>query len=250
MTFHLCGFSESQDSAVLVNAAALLDQAIQVNGDDIIVPNDLTLLLGAYALGPDITRAQVTSPSIRRIWGNEIRPVDVAALPADRLNVNWYGDSAIQLDPGEQLNGQMAESNAAASRVTILTWLADRVPQPAVGDIRSIRVTATTAAVANVWTNMNLTFNDVLPAGVYALVGADMQSTNLQAFRFVFKGGSYRPGWVGAATIGARNNGLQRGGRLGVWGEFEHLTPPSMDVLVNGTDAAYSGVMDLVYLGR
>lgn len=248
--FHLCGFSESQDSAVLVPAAGLLDQALQVNGDDIIIPNDLTFLVGAYALGPDATRAQLISPSIRRQWPLEIRPIDLAALPVSRLNVSWYGDSALQLDPGEQLNGYMAEGNAAASRVTILAWLADRPPSPVRGDIRTIRVTSSTAAVANVWTNISLTFADVLPAGVYAIVGAEMSSTNLQAFRFVFKGGGYRPGWVGCAALGAVQNQLQRWGNLGTWGEFEHLTPPSMDVLVNGTDASYAGTLDLVYLGR
>lgn len=248
--FHLAAFSESQDSAVLTNIAALADQALQINGDDLIVPNDIPMLLGAYGLGPNLTRVQIISPSIRRTFPQEHVPIDVSALPTDRLLVDWYGDSAIQLDSGEQLNTQMAESNAAASRGTVFVWLGDRVPSPQYGDIRTIRVTSTTAAVANVWSNIPITFNDVLPSGTYALVGAELISTNMQGFRFAFKGGSYRPGGIGGTAVSARPNPLFRRGGLGVWGTFENLTPPSVDVLCNGADASFAGELDVVYLGR
>lgn len=248
--FHLCGFSQSQDSAVLVTTAALLDQAVQVNGNDIIVPDDLSLLGGFYVVGPNATRANILSPSLRRTFPNEIAGLDVSATPTDQLLITWLGDSAIQLDPGEQLNAQMAENNAAASRVTILAWLCDRPPQSLTQDIRTIRVSSSGTAVANAWTNVILTFNDVLPAGQWAIVGATMQSTNMQAFRFVPKGGSYRPGWVGVTAVTQRQHPLSRMGGLGVWCDFSHLTPPSMDVLCNGADAAFAGELDLVYLGR
>lgn len=250
MTFHLCGFTESQDSAVLTNIAALADQSVQVNGDDIIVPNDLTLLGGVYALGPSLTRANLTSPSIRRMFSNEIARLDLSATPTDQLLVSWHGDSRLQLDPGEQMNAQMAEGAAGASRGTVLAWLFDRIPQPISADIRTIRVTSSGTAVANAWTNINLTFNDILPAGVYSLVGMMLQSTNMQAFRAVFKGGYYRPGAVGITAFSQRHHPIFRLGGLGEWGQFDHLTPPSVDVLCNGADAAFAGVMDLVYLGR
>lgn len=246
--FHICGFTESQDSAVLVPAAALADQALQINGDDIIVPNDLTALIMATAFGPDITRAQLQSPSIRRQWNQEIMPVIAAALPTNRQVLQPQIDSPLILDAAEQLNGLMAESNAAASRVTIMALLADVPPSPVSGDIRSIRVTGTGTAVANAWTNLTLTFNDVLPAGTYALVGADFFSTNMQAFRFVFKGGMYRPGFIGASAASQLPHPLQRYGGLGVWGEFAHNTPPSIDVLCNAADSAFSGILDLMFL--
>lgn len=250
MAFHLCGFSESQDSATVTNIAALADQAVQVNGDDIIVPNDLTLLGGMYALGPSLTRANVTSPSIRRIFANELIRLDLSATPTDQLLMSWHGDSRLQLDPGEQLNAQMAEGAAGASRGTVLTWLFDRMQQAISADIRSIRVTSTGTAVANAWTNIPLTFNDILPAGVYSLVGAMLQSTNMQAFRFAFKGGYYRPGAIGVTALSQRHHPIFRLGGLGEWGQFEHLTPPSVDVLCNGADASFIGVLDVVYLGR
>lgn len=246
--FHLLGYTQSQDSAVLINAAALADQSLQVNGNQIIVPNDMTTLIWVYALGVSITRAQLVSPSLRRIFNQEIFPLDSSLIVSDQLALEVFGGSPLQLDPGEPLEGWMAEGAAGASRVTILACLADAPPIPIVGDIHTIRVSSTGVAVANVWTNITLTFNDVLPSGTYALVGAAMQSTNMQAFRFVFKGGAYRPGALGSQLLSTRLNPMFRYGAMGSWGEFENLTPPSVDVLCNGADAAFQGVLDLVQI--
>lgn len=248
--FHLAGWTQSQDSAVLVPTAGLADQSIQVNGNDIIVPNDVNQLMAAYALGPNLTRASLQAPSLRAIFNQEVYGIDVNAVATDQLLLEWYGANAIQLAAGEPFEAWMAENNAAASRGTILVWLCDTPPSSLNGDIRTIRVTSANAAVANAWTNITLAFNDVLPSGTYALMGMQLQSTNMQAFRCVFKGGMYRPGAIGQPAITTRQNQVFRHGGLGVWGTFENLTPPSVDVLCNGADAAFAGVMDLVYLGR
>lgn len=246
--FHLMGWSESQDSAVLVPAAALQDQSLQVSGDQIIIPNDLTQIIFYTALGPDATRAQLVSPSLRTMYNEEILPLILTAGSSDQsLIVNKVGSPLI-LAAGEPMEAWMAEGNAAASRVTILVAIADGIPRAQDGDFHTIRVSSTTAAVANVWSNITLTFNDVLPSGMYAVVGGMMQSTNMQAWRLVFKGGAYRPGAPGIQTIGQRHNPLFRNGGLGLWGSFENLTPPSMDVLCNGADAAFAGVLDLVQI--
>lgn len=247
--FHLAAYTESQDSAVLTNVAALPDQSLQVSGDDIIVPDDLPFLLGYYGVGPNLTRAQLISPSLRSTWAEEIAPGDVAAIPASPYAWHYLGDGAIPLVPDEALNALAAEDNAAAARATIAVWLCDQPPQPLVGmEIRSVRVTGTFTATANTWTNGALSFADSLPSGRYALVGARMSSTNLMLFRFVFKGGMYRPGAIGIQVVSDIEDPLFRKGRMGVWGEFQHNTPPSIDVLCNGADAAFAGVLDLVYL--
>lgn len=245
---HLMGYTESQDSAVLVPVAALQDQSLQVNGDQIIVPNDMTQLIWYYALGPNLTRAQVVAPSLRRMFPEEILPLDVAALPTDQYRVVSKVQFPLILDAGEPVETAMAENNAAASRGTILLALSDGSPQPQAGDFHTIRVTSTTAAVANVWSNIQLTFNDVLPSGMYAVVGGMFQSTNMMAWRLVFKGGMYRPGAPGVTTVSQTQNPLFRNGNLGIWGSFENLTPPSVDVLCNGADAAFVGELDLVQL--
>lgn len=247
--FHLAGFTQSQDSAALATVAALTDQSLQVNGNDLIVPDDLPLILGYYGLGPNLTRAQLVSPSLRASWAEEISPQDVAAIPASPYAFHYLGDQAIALVADEALNALAAEDAVGVARATILVWLADQVPIPLTGvEVRSVRVTGAFTATANVWTNGNLSFSDSLPSGQYALVGARLASANLQAFRFAFKGGQYRPGAIGRAGVGGLESDLFRRGKLGEWGRFQHNTPPSIDVLCNGADAAFAGILDLVYL--
>lgn len=242
----IVGYTESQDSATLVNVAALADQSVRVNGDDIIIPRGLNFLLGAYALGPNVTRAQLLSPSLRRVFNQEIGPIDVAALPTSPVPFNLFAPNILELDEDEALNAQAAEDAAGASRATVLVLLGDGPIEPVTGDLHTVRVTGATTLVANAWTNGALTFDQTLPAGRYQLVGARMRSTNLQAFRFVFIGGTWRPGSIGNALVSDLDIPGQRGGGWGVWGEFEHNTPPTVDFLANGADTAEAGELDLI----
>lgn len=245
---HIVAWSESQDSANLVPTAALQDQSIQVSGDDVIVPNDMTQVIWYAAFGADLARAQLVSPSLRAIFSEEISPYSLSATPGSGLLIANKVQTPLILAAGEPLQAWMAESNAAASRVTIVAALADSIPQPVGGDIHTIRCTSTTAAVANVWTNVPLTFAESLPSGLYGVVGMYAQSSNMQAARLVFKGGMYRPGAVFTNSLGATQNTLFRNGSLGVWGTFENLTPPSMDVLCNAADASFVVFLDLIQL--
>ncbi len=64
--FTTVAYSESQDSAALVNIAALADPHVRVNGDDVLVPRGLNFLLGWYFLGANFVQARIDSPTRRR----------------------------------------------------------------------------------------------------------------------------------------------------------------------------------------
>jgi hypothetical protein len=252
--FTLIGYTESQDSAVLVNVAALADPHVRVSGDDIIIPGEqpgnpaLNSLIGAYALGPNLTRAQLLSPSLRRLLNPEIAPLDIAAEPSSPTAFIDLRFNPILLDPEEALNAQAAEDGAGATRATILAWLADKLIEPISGDIRSVRVTNASTLVANAWTNGALTFDQTLPAGRYAIVGGRFVAAGLQAWRCVFVGYQWRPGAIGYDTASEVEHAAFRHGALGSWGEFNHNTPPTIDFLSNSADTSQTGVLDLVKL--
>jgi hypothetical protein len=71
----------------------------------------------------------------------------------------------------------------------------------------------------------------------------------LIAARFVFVGGTYRPGLIGFASSGVQDYDKFRGGNLGIWGEFRHNAPPTVDFLANAGDTAETLELDLVYEG-
>ena len=247
--FTLVGYTESQDSSSLTNVAALADPHVRVSGDDIVVPSALTYVGGVYAIGASITRAQLVSPSIRRRYPFETVPVENAAEPADPVKYFPLFDNPIALDPDESLNFQAAENGAGAQPSSGFVWLCDGAVAPITGaEIFTIRATNTSTLTAYAWTNGALTFNDTLPAGEYALVGARGSSAGLIAFRFVFSQYAWRPGAIASDTTGEVGAPIFRFGQLGTWGEFSHNTPPTVDFLSLSADTSQTVDLDLILL--
>jgi hypothetical protein len=247
--FHLCGYYESQDSAVLVPTAALADPAMTVSGDNISIPDYASMLMGVCGIGANLTRAQLQSPALRRVINYEVRGLNVNAEPLNPPVADIFPASPIQLDIDEQLQAHMSEDAAGASAATILVFLADKAIEPVGGEIFTIRVTNATTLVVNTWTNGALTFDQVLPVGRYAIVGARFESAGLQAFRFLFQGSTPRPGGIGcdaAADLEVRG---QRFGGWGVWGEFQSTNPPTVDFLSVSADTSQVGLLDLIKIG-
>jgi hypothetical protein len=244
--FSLVAWSESQDSAVLVNVAALADPHIRVNGDDVIVPTDLQALVGAYAVGLNVTRAQLVSPSLRRYLNFEIAPFDLATEPVVPTAFIDLRRNPIILDPEEALDAQAAENGAGAIRSTIFAWLADKALEPVTGDIRTVRVTNASTLAASAWTNGALTFDQTLPAGEYAVVGGRFVSAGLQGWRCVFVGQQWRPGAIGYDLDNDIEHPAFRYGQMGVWGTFRHNTPPTIDFLSVSADTSQTGELDLM----
>jgi hypothetical protein len=245
MPQHLVAYSESQDSATLTNIAALADPSVRVSGDDILVPRGFANLAGYYFLGPSFQQGQIVSPSIRRTYPIDVEPADVAAEPSSPSALIWHGSSPIALDETEALNTLMAEDNAGASRVTALIWFSDGPLAPVDGEFFSIRATNTSTLTANAWTNGALTFTSTLPAGRYEIVGARGVSAGMQAFRFVIVGQSHRPGAIGYDADGDLDSTYFRRGGSGVWGEFDHDAPPTVDFLSNSADTSQVCHLDL-----
>lgn len=245
--FHLAAYSESQDTGgVLVPCAALADPSMTVGGDNIQIPDYASMLMGAMGIGANINRAQLQSPSLRRTVNYEIFPLNANAEPLTPQAIAMFGEGPIQLDAGEQMQAYVAEGAAGAEQETVLVWLSDGPIQPIAGDIYSVRVTAAATLAAYGWTNAALTFDQVLPVGRYAIVGAAFLSTGLLAFRFLFQGQTPRPGGVGFDTFSEGPQFGQRFGGWGSWGEFDSTTPPTVDFLSISADTSETGVLDLV----
>jgi hypothetical protein len=248
--FTLVGYSSAAAgiNATLTPLAAVPDPHVRVNAtNDIYVPADFHFLWGAYAGGATITRAQFSSPSLRRTFLPEVAPIDKNTLPTSPRMLFMYDDSPIPLDPGEALDANI--TNTASDRETVLAFLSSGPSKSDQRPFFTLRVTSTPTAVAGQWTNGAIVFDQTLPAGSYDLLGARFRSTNLIAFRFVFVGGSYRPGAIGYASATVLDYDKFRGGNLGIWGSFRHNAPPTVDFLANAADASFTGELDLVYTG-
>lgn len=246
--FTLVGYTQSVDtSGVLTLHAAIPDPHVRTQGNDIVIPNDLNNIILAFAGGSGpISRAQLQSPSLRRVLNPEIAPLDIAAVPATPPLIADYRDSPLPLDKGEFLDFAAAETGAAAQRQNGFVWLADGPTKVDTRGFFTVRVTAAVTLVAFTWTNGSLTFDQTLPAGQYAIVGARFRSATGLAFRFVIPGYLWRPGALMFASTASYDLPWFRAGNLGEWGTFAHNAPPTVDFCATGADAAETGEIDLV----
>lgn len=245
--FTLVGYTANvETNNQLTYITPLADQHVRVEGNNIIVPSAFSNLASVYALGASITGARVESPSLRRVLLRDVAVYDKATVPVYVPSLEDMFTNPMGLDPTEPLRFLAREDAAGASRLTGLIWLADGPLTPVGGDIYTVRATAAGVNAPYVWTNVPLDIDQTIPAGTYQVVGLAAYTDNVIAARLVFVGESQRPGCLGAASPAGGPTTLFRRGNLGIWGEFEHSQPPTVDVLTAGVVSAFEFYLDLV----
>lgn len=249
--FHLGAFFESIDpGGALTFIAAVREDTFFTSGDDWRVPDELTNLIGVGALINDasLARAQLQSPSLRIMAELDIEPIIASTTWGSPPEVLMFPMSPLQLKGQESLNLQMDSDPAAAVVHALLFWLADGPVQPVQGNIFTVRATAALQQVAGVWTNGNLTFSTDLPSGRYQVVGFRARGGDGLGARLVFPNQTARPGVPVVNAITEEDHSMFRHGHLGVFGEFEHTVPPTVDIF-DGTVSAQTFLLDLIQVG-
>jgi len=249
LVFTVVGWFENQNSAALILTAALADQHVRVEGDNIIVPGWAPNIMGYYAWGADLTLAQLASPSLRSLANLDISPIDSFDEPTSDPPFHDRFENPIPLEPSEALTFLGAEDNAAAGDMACFAWLGDAIVPVPPGKMFTVTATATiTALIADVWNNRSFSFSQTLPAGRYACVGARAEAAGLRAFRFCPVGQYARPGAIGFDTYQDLEPARFRYGKAGVWFEFEHDQPPTIELNSLSADTALSLWMDLIQI--
>jgi hypothetical protein len=245
---HLAAFYEDVDPAgALVTIAAVREETLFTNGPDLRVPTQLPNIIGAAALGNDASfaRAQVQSPSLRILANLDVEPCVAALVFGSPPEESFWPVTPVGLTPDEALNFAV-ESNPAAGEVHHgLVVLADGPQLPVEGRIFTVRTTGAAALAAGAWVNTNLTFAQTLPAGRYQVVGMRARGTNLVAARLVFPEQVARPGVLAVNALADQDPYWTRFGRMGVFGEFPHTNPPTLDCL-GVTDTSQVILLDLI----
>jgi len=254
MPFTTIAFLEARATAVttLTPLNGVSDDHVRVEGDDIFVPA-YNRLIGAFAhhgtgaAAGDITEAQITSPSLRRVVLEDIAKLtDLDVSPTTEM-VNLHPQSPLPLETNEALNALMSNGAITGGKGLIGVWLSDGRIEPVRGEIRTVKCTTTFTPTVDAWSSGDLTFSQDLPVGRYQLVGARCIGGDTQGlFRFIFVGGIWRPGGVIQKDAADADIAWFRNGQLGVWGEFDQLTPPKLEVLELAAVANPTVYLDLI----
>jgi hypothetical protein len=244
--WHTIAYETSASVAALTAITPVPDGTMAISGNDFRVPKGLNYIVAAAAMinsAAATLRAQIQSPLLRSVLNYDISPINnglvFGSLP--RLVKMW--NTPLQLAELEPLD--VFVQNGANVMNRAILWLADGPVKPISGKIYTVRCTASITLATATWANGALTFQQTLPAGHYQLVGSRVWSANSVAARYFFVGGAWRPGVPTENTEDNNEWPDFRLGNTGVWGEFDNVTPPSIDIL-GVTDSAEVVFLDLI----
>lgn len=248
---HLCAFYESIDSASLVELNTVVDDILTRSGTKrFLIPGEFNHILWAAALGTNVTRAQIVTPSLG------VARQSFEIIPRRRGDASFslthrqiaLPPAPVPLIPSEEISVQAAEDAAGASSVYTLIALGPET-QPALptGLVRMIRGTGATPLTANTWTTVSITPDLSLEPGRYQLIGFIPISAGCIAARAIITGQTWRPGMPGLAASEAaavdfdpiRDEQLM----FEPMGEFTHVNLPQFQFLSASADTS-----EVVYL--
>ena len=247
----LLAFRATQQSTPLVRLNSVTEQIHRQSGNDYIVPSDMNKIQWIYANGANIARARIQSPSILRKMpaGVEIAPLDISASPTSpQGTVMDLVENPMVLDNQEALSAYIANDNNSEYE-TILVSLTNgnnklvyQVPGGGLVDISklpkmTLRATGTTTISANAWTLASMTYSSI-PSGKYAIVGMKPIGATCLGGRLVIPGYNWRPGTIGSVAESSQDWKRFSDGSLGIYGVFDHLNPPNLEMLCTAADTA------------
>ena len=247
--FHTLAWSIAIGQTADTDVTPVQDSVMLIQNSHFVPQTDLKCFWAAV-MSATLTRARFASPKTRQVTNPWIRPIIEAAIPPDNPNVRDWLDSGFTFKGLEEIQ-LLATSGLAmgTERFTGIASLGVGLQPAPQGDYYPLRGTATTAATANAWTQLTVTWQDTLPAGTYAVVGLEHQSANGQAARLIFQNQQFRPGSLSVTSLANRQNHALAHRKMGVFGTFIQTAMPLVEVLCNGADAIHEIYMDIIRVG-
>jgi hypothetical protein len=246
MPMHVAGYETSASQATPIAITPIPDGIVQIQGNDILVPNVVNNICFATAMinsAAATLRAQLTSPSLRAVVPFDISPIVNGLVFGSLARVLPMGGTPLPLVVAEPLD--LLIQNGAAVMNRGFVHFCDGPIKPVSGKAYTVRFTTSITEVTASWVNGALTFATPLPAGNYQVVGMRYWGANTVYGRLFFKGSFFRPG-VPAANAEDNNEWPYfRYGNYGVFDQFNNVTPPSVDAM-GITDTAQQGFLDLI----
>lgn len=247
---HTIAFCEEPAVTTEENIAGVSDDTMRVVSDDIWV-GALNRVVALFGGGHSLQTLRLVSPSLRAFFCPYVHPY--VSLAADAYWLSSPVDmcrNPIPLATNEALNA-MAKVSEVHNDVDNFMGvsLADGPIAPVYGDIRTMVIEASITATQKTWVAGDLTLPADLPVGRYQIVGAMCRSNYTGIFRLIPVGGGGRPGGMIDAGNDIMDMRSQRWGNMGVWMEFDQLTPPRVEICANVTGSWYSLKLDLIKVG-
>lgn len=248
----IAGYESITNGSAYAEVNGVLDQSMTMDANfRFAIPGAWQLMAG-YAMGINMTAARVNAPSMRSLVLPEIYPTNPTADVPTMDGPIILGRYGPRFAPQEYAIVEVSRGGADAQPCLWGMWIGPDITPGVVGPTFTLVASATPTIVAGSWVLAALTFNQSLPAGKYQIVGLGVVCNDCTFARLVFPGLSqYRPGVVVQDTYGHLPwSQIFRMGGMGVYGEFLHNAPPSMEFLGDTAGAETAAVyLDIIKIG-
>lgn len=248
MPWHTVIYTANTNTQTNFDTTPVTDSVLAISNGHYL-PHINLYMYGAVFLGALLTAVRLVTPRSRMVVPPPMYPINQSLLPPDRPHVFDRRGNPFLLNAVEEVSLQ-ANIGGTANALTslVMFWGTSIDPVPA-GDIYSLHGTSTTAAVSQTWTQLSITYDQTLPAGTYAMIGSQVQSTNAIAHRWFFKDQILRPGFTSLTSLGNISEPSFYYGGWGRMGQFNTYTFPALEVFVNGTDNSHDVTMNIIKIG-
>lgn len=203
-------------------------------------------LYGGWFSGTLLSAAILVTPTTRQIVPPRLYPINAFAAPPDRPHMFDRRSNPFNLNAMEEISLQVNLGGAAnAIQYGILFVGTSLDPIPA-GNIYTLHGTSTTAVVANSWTQLQVTYDQTIPAGTYVVISTQHQSANGVAHRLIFKDQIWRPGMLSLTSLTNIGWPEYNIGGMGKLGQFTTTTYPTWEILAGAADAAHDVMFNMI----
>lgn len=271
--------SELFTSSIPTGANAF-QQVQYLKTDNVLAPLNLGLqvsptlpcLMFVAGVGVNLAHIRAQTPSMLPFPWPTLDPNNRGGAFESPPRIHDFSETPLPLRPTDEFD-IFATQNAAGAQVQyVMTTFCDQAPQPlpvqvlpptltqnpmTPGRYFSAHWTAATTLTAGAWTVVQPIFDQALPAGYYALLGARTMSASALFFRmFPAMGPIWRPGGCAVQAYDQIDPANQRyipiidgeNPAWGVWLSFFQNVPPQVEVFATAADTAEEGFFDLVYV--
>jgi len=249
--YHTACFTSSiANGSVLLQVTQLADPIIAPANLGFLVKQEIPNLGMVCGVGTNLTRIQLSSGSIRKLFPWDMDSVNVGTVLENPVRYLDFMSAPIPLDITEELDAFALQSNAGAQNEYIFVNFTDGPVKPVSGRMQTMHAVGSTTLVANKWTAVSLTLDNGLDGGLYSIVGMSAFSAGALFARILPRGTTaFRPG-VPAAQ--ARDQSIPHPWRYGGWGElmrFPNTAVPQVEFLSVSADTAEEVYFDLIKVG-
>lgn len=245
-TFHVAAYRGSVGAGLSnVDIAAVQDGQLTISNSHFVLPKNAQLMW-AFGLGTNLSRLRLNTPKMRYVGLPSLVPINSGTTVPSPMNLANLTEEMVLLDTIDEIAVEASSADAGAQTMTAIVAFSFGVKSaPAMPTFR-VRGTTAITQVAGSWVNGTVTLDQTIPRGTYAIVGYDCVSANGLAARMVFSGYGFRPGVICRNSATSLKHMLFDSQAMGVFGTFDSINFPTIDILANGAGSSQEHFFDLV----